>query len=119
MTERYNMTCDQGATFIREIAVTDADGNPVNYTGFEAEMQVRKTHGDPTSVVDLTTGNGRITIVGAAGQVKIMLTDEETAQITPRSYVYDLLLVTPTGEKDRILEGQFIVTPGVTRLGGG
>lgn len=118
MTERYDMKCDQGATFIREITLTDNEGNPLNYTGYTAEMQVRKSHSDPAVVLDLNTDNGRITVSGAIGMFRILVSDEDTSVLVPRTYVYDLLAVSPEGTKDRILEGSFIVSPGVTRAGG-
>lgn len=118
MTERYDMTCDQGATFIRELTLTDPDGATVNYTGYSAEMQVRKSHSDPAVAVELTEANGRVTVNGPLGLFRFSLSDETTSTLIPRQYVYDILLVAATGEKDRILEGSFIVTPGVTRVTG-
>lgn len=118
MTERYDMTCDQGATFIREITLTDDQGNPLNYTGYTAEMQIRKSHSDPVSVLDVNTTNGRVTVSGAIGLFRILISDEDTSALVPRTYVYDLLAVSPEGTKDRILEGNFVVSPGVTRAGG-
>jgi hypothetical protein len=59
-----------------------------------------------------TTANSKITLGGSTGRVTVNFTSTDT-NITPHRYVYDLVLtsgVTVT----RILEGKFIVTPGVT-----
>jgi hypothetical protein len=118
MAERYDMTCDQGATFIREIIFTNDAGEPVDYTDWQAAVQVRKSHSDNTIIVDFTIANGRVAVFGVDGMFRLRLTKEETLALIPRSYVYDLLLISPQGNADRALEGMFIVTPGVTRVAG-
>jgi hypothetical protein len=117
MTHRYDMTCDQGATFIREIFLSDDEGVPAaDYTGWSLEMQVRRTHSDKVVIAAFTEANGRVVVDGPLALFTVKLTDEETSLLVPRQYVYDALLVAPTGDKDRLLEGNFIVTAGVTRV---
>ena len=67
----YNITIEQGSTFGRLISVeqpdlvTDPTGQTfVNYSlvAHTARMQIRRTVDSATSMISLTTENGRITI---------------------------------------------------------
>jgi hypothetical protein len=50
------------------------------------------------------------------GQVTLTLTDTVTAAMGSGRYVYDVLLTDGSGDKTRVLEGQAILTPGVSRV---
>ena len=41
--------------------------------------------------------------------------DRVTTALSPGRYVYDLVVTSGAGLKTRVVEGQAIVTPGVTR----
>ena len=43
------------------------------------------------------------------------LADTVTAGMTSGRYVYDVLLTDSSGDKTRVLEGQAVLTPGVSR----
>jgi hypothetical protein len=66
-------------------------------------------------VLELTTANSKITLGGAAGTITLNLTATETAAITQQSLAYDLELVSAGGEVTRLVEGQIVLTPEVTR----
>ena len=87
---------------------------PLNITGYAARMMVRAQPSSPTTVLDLSTDNSKITIVGSTGTVTINVTASEMNGISARSYRYDLELV--NGDTViPLLEGAFIVKPQVTR----
>lgn len=65
--------------------------------------------GSPTATVNPT-----ILLGGTAGTVVISLTDETTADLAAGTYVYDLELNSPTGDKTRLIEGAFVVKAEVT-----
>ena len=44
------------------------------------------------------------------------LTDVQSAALTSGRYVYDVLLTDSGGDKTRVLEGQAIITPSVSRV---
>ena len=112
----YNITCNQGATFSRTITWRDAAKKAINITGYQARMQVRSTVDSATVVTELTTTNGRITISGPTlGQLTLTISATDTAAITAGLYVYDLELVSPAGDVNRIIEGNFVVKAEVTR----
>lgn len=114
----YNITCNQGATFSRTITWTDSARDPYNISTYTARMHVRETVNAASTIVELTTANGRITLganVATQGQVSLLIAANTTANLTPGLYVYDLELVSSTGIVDRILEGNFKVSAEVTR----
>ena len=122
MAGRYDIDCEKGATFRRVITWGDENESPINLTGFSARMQVREAFTSSTTVASLTNANGKITLGGATGQVTIQLTASDTAALPVSTTfgdawvgVYDLELVAPSGDVTRLLEGQFVVTPEVTR----
>ena len=53
--------------------------------------------------------------MGVGGVVTMQLTDTVTAGIAEGRYVYDLIVQDGSGLKSRIVEGQAIITPSVTR----
>lgn len=112
---RYDMTIYQGASFDRTF--TWATGTPatnVNLSGYTGRMQVRSTVDAATTVIELTTANGRMALGGAAGTIAITITAADTATLSPGMYVYDLELATGTSVT-RLLEGRVTIAGEVTR----
>ena len=104
----------QGATFEESITWSD-DAGPVNLTGYTARMQAREEYESATAFIDITTGNGGITLGGAAGTIALLLSATATAAITAEHGYYDLELVSPTGRVYRLLQGKICVSKEATR----
>jgi len=113
---KYNMVCPQGSTFNKELTYS-INNVPVNLTGYTARMQVREKHTSTALQLGLNTENGGILLGGAAGTITIKATATATGALVAKNYVYDLELLYggPTGTITRIIEGNFIVTPEVTK----
>ena len=114
----YNITCQQGATFQRQVTWTDSARDAYNLTGYTARMQVRDNVSSNTIVIALSTtagSGGTITLGGTAGTVDLLIPAANTATLTAGQYVYDLELVSGGGVVTRLLEGNFKVTAEVTR----
>jgi hypothetical protein len=114
----YNITCQQGATFQRQITWTDSAKNPYNLAGYTARMQVRDNVSSNTVVVALSTSAGyagTISLGGTEGTVDLVISAANTASLTAGQYVYDIELVSGGGVVTRLLEGNFKVTAEVTR----
>jgi hypothetical protein len=109
----YNFTIDQGSTWTLQIVYNDSNGNPINLTGYTAEMQVRRKFDSDTAVLTLSTSNGGITIVPLTGTLNLVATDEQAA-IAAGLYVYDLELSTG-GVRTRLIQGTVTVSGEVTR----
>ena len=104
-----NIFIDQGADFSITVDVTDSSGDILNMSGYTAAAQIRKTYSSSTISATFTS-----TVQEASGQVTIALTDTQTTALEAGRYVYDMT-VTSGSTTTRVVEGQAIVTPGVTR----
>ena len=75
-------------------------------------MTVRPFAGSSTTTLLATTANGRIVLDNVEGRATVTFSNTLT-NIAANSYVYDFVLFQGS-VVTRIMEGQFIVTPGVT-----
>ena len=114
MAAKYDITCDQGATFSRVITWLDSTGVPVNLTSYTARMQVRATV-DAASTIFSLTSPSNITLGGSAGTITIVISAATTAAATAGDYVYDLELVSSSGIVTRLIQGCFVLDAEVTR----
>ena len=110
----YDLLIEQGATFSQLVTYKES-GVAVNLTGYTARMQVRSTLESATSVVELTTANGRIALGGAAGTITLTISATDTAALTAGRGVYDLELVSGSGIVTRLLQGVATISRNVTR----
>jgi hypothetical protein len=108
----YNIICEQGATFQRNISVVNADNTEPDYTSSTARMQVRPTVLSPVIIIELTTENGRITLLNNTITLDIIADDTEA--LPTGAYKYDLEIQTGA-EVIRLVQGSFTVSPEVTR----
>lgn len=112
---RYDLEIKQGATLSLTATWKDSNGAAVNLTGYTARMQVRATYDSSATILSLTSSSG-ITLGGVAGTIAISASAMVTAALTaPWSGVWDLELVSGSGEVTRLLEGAASVSPEVTR----
>lgn len=113
---KLNLQIDQGATFTKSVTwKTGKPAVPVDLTGAQARMQVRATRDDPAFLIELTTANGRIALGGAAGTILLRIEAPDTAVIVWPSGVYDLEIEFADGTVRRLLAGNVMVSPEVTR----
>jgi len=111
----YDIVIEQGATFNLPITWKDQNNNPINLSGFTANMMMRATPSDTSSFINLTTSNGGITLGGSAGTIAIYMSSAATAAITQTHGVYDLILTDNSGNVTRLLQGNVIINQDVTR----
>ena len=105
-----NLFIDQGTDFSVTVDVSDATGGVLDLTGYSASAQIRKTYGSSTKT-DFATNLG----TPSQGKVTMSLTDTVTSALESGRYVYDLNITSGGGVTTRVVEGQAIITPGVTR----
>jgi hypothetical protein len=111
----YNIICDQGATFTRQLTWNDANGSAVNLTNYTARMDVRTSiDAAGAAVLSLTTTNGRIVLGGTAGTISLSAEATATEAVESGNYVYDLELVSGS-TVTRLVQGSFVVRGEVTR----
>ena len=108
----YNQVVPQATTYQFAFQIQDSVTGPWDLTGYSIVMTVRPFLGATTTTLVASTANGKITTDPLLGKVTVDLSAVDTA-IKAEPYVYDLML--DSGSViTRALEGQFIVTAGVT-----
>jgi hypothetical protein len=114
MAVQYIVEIDQGADWFFNVTYENPAGTPVNLTSYTAALQLRSLPESTTAVLSLATGSG-ITITGATGLVAVRATAAQTGAIIAGDYYYDLEITSPQGVVTRLVQGQALVNPQVTR----
>ena len=109
MAIKANLFVDQGATFATKLVLNDADGVPVDLTGYTASGQIRK-HYTSSNATSFT-----VSLTASTGSVVLSLSANATANLISGRYVYDVEMVDTSGNVSRIIEGIVTVSPNVTR----
>lgn len=111
MASVSNLVIDQGTNVTITLTVTDETGTERNLTNHIARSQMRRSY--------YTTANTAFTASidnPSTGEVVLGLTADQTSNLKPGRYVYDVELVNnSTGKVERITEGIVTVYPEVTR----
>lgn len=92
----------RGLTWSEEITILQsAGGEPVDLTGKELLMQVRRKLGDEVPVLELSSTNGELTVSEPLeGKVRLLVSADRTldlplANFKRAKYLYDWILITP------------------------
>lgn len=110
-----NLVFEQGADFSHIVGLQNSDGSVFSLVGYTARMQIRDLVSSTPVLLDLNTGNGRITVNGAAGQLTLTVSNADTSAFTWRSGVYDLEIISAGALVTRIMQGNATVSFEVTR----
>jgi hypothetical protein len=86
-------------------------------TGYTARMHVRSSKTASTTILVLTTENGRISVSSPTnGEFTLTVSAADMALIAENKYVYDLEIIAPiTGIVTRLIYGNFVVRAEITR----
>lgn len=110
-----DFTIEQGATF-NLLLTWEIDGVPVNITNWTARLQARVDVEETETVLSLTSAaGGGITLGGAAGTISLDRTATQTALLPAGGYIYDLELISGVGAVTRLIQGEVVISPEVTR----
>lgn len=107
-TPSFNIVIAQGADFSEIFKSTETDGSASDLTGYTGESKIKKYPGSPTSE------SFSVSITAATGEVSIAMTAGNTVKLSPGRYNYDVYLTSSSGAVSRLVEGQAIVTAGIT-----
>lgn len=106
-----NLSIDQGTSYSVTIEVTDDTGTPRNLSGYTARSQMRRSYYTNSNVSFMAN-----IFNPAEGEITLSLTNTQTSNLRQGRYVYDVeLVLTSTGNVERIVEGIVTVYPEVTR----
>ena len=118
----YNLTAEQGSSFLLVINFKYADLNDPsgetflhwNLAGYTARCQIRRLITDANYMIELTTENSGIELESAEmGEIRLIMTPTQTAALATDG-VYDLELV-DGAEVNKVISGGFTLIPEVTR----
>jgi len=116
MAVAYDTTINQGADWYINFVYEDTDtGTPINITNYTAALQLRSLPSDTTTALSLTSPSGGITITGASGLIEVHATAVQTGAIVAGYYYYDCEITSPANVVTRLIQGQILVSPQVTR----
>ena len=107
-TPAVNIVIGQGVDFSEVFTSTDSDGTASNLSGYSGASKIKK-YPEATSSQSFS-----VTITGSTGEVAIAMTAGKTLQLKPGRYYYDVVLTSSGGAVSRMVEGQALVTAGIT-----
>ncbi len=101
----------QGATYNTSVSLADVNGAPINLTHYVITSMIKKSY-----ITSNVAANFNISVSNTVGGVvELSLSRHVTANLTPKRYVYDVVLLDTTSDSaNRILEGTIYLTPGTT-----
>jgi len=109
---KHNLTIDQGSDFVFDLVVSDK-GAVKDLTGYSARSHIRSRRSSST-----LAGSFTCTVLSPAtnGVVKMELPNATSSGMAAGLYFYDLEIFTSGNAiVKRILQGEIILTPEVTR----
>lgn len=107
-----NITVDTGSNFFRDFYLDNADGTPLDLTGYTGKSEVRK---HPESVGAAATFTVSF-IDRTNGRFRLSLDRYVTEKIKPGRYSYDVLFTDSSNQKSIVLEGMFNARPDYTPI---
>jgi len=107
-----NITVDTGSNFFRDFYLDNADGTPLDLTGYTGKSEVRK---HPDSVGAAATFTVSF-IDRTNGRFRLSLDRYVTEKIKPGRYSYDVLFTDSSNQKSIVLEGMFNARPDYTPI---
>lgn len=110
---RYDFQIEQYTPLSKSFTYKDASGSLVILTGYTARMQVRTPTG--SLIHEMTTENGGITLGGVAGTLVWRIPAVDTSKMNFTKALYDMVMVPPSGDPYRIMEGEVTLARGQTR----
>lgn len=115
MAKNETLQIDQYGKLEATVTVSK-NGVVLSLVGWSAKMQIRASK-NPTSPVlaEYSTVNGYLTIAGSAGQILIDVPGSQTQLLYITSGLYDLYAINPGGESFRVMQGNVLIDPSITR----
>lgn len=104
-----NLVIEQGTDFEATFAISDETGSPLNLTNFNIISTLKKSFYSKTSKSFTATK-----VNAAAGIIKLSMPSSITSTLKGGRYVYDIVIVSNTEVRKRVIEGIVTVTEGVS-----
>ena len=112
----YDIEIEQGADYSQTVNYTDSSGVTIDLSTYSSgSMQIRESSESSSSLIDLTTANGRITLAQGDPNITLTLSATETASLDFDHAKYDLEVVASGGEVSKILRGNVKLIREITK----
>ena len=108
---RVDFSCTRGTAFTAQVVVKNPNLQLAGLLYWDSRMQVRRTYGSSSPLVEFTSTNGRITQDSETAKITLSLSAEETSGLEVGEHVYDLEVFS-TGSQPavlRLIKGTFSV----------
>lgn len=121
---RYTIRIYQGASWRLDATFRDEQGEILDLSSYEAQLMVRRNHLDDTPLMSIGSETGEIIMAGATSpNMTIRFPRSQTEDLPTYNqevldWIYDLKVwhsADPEFTTIRLLEGDVIVSPAVTR----
>ncbi len=107
-----NLVINAGSDFSQTFTLEETESNSfLNLTDYQVNSQMRKWSGSFNAI----TFTAFVEFPSTNGRINISLTSEQTKNIKPGRYVYDVIITDSFGQKNKVIEGMVLVREGVTR----
>lgn len=112
VTYTSNITIYTGTDFAQTFVLEDNQSNSVkDLTGYSACAQMKRYESSQkTEDFTISFSSDR-----TDGRLTMTLNDTETGALKAGKYFYDILLNSPTGLTERVIEGTILVKKSITR----
>lgn len=123
MSNALDVTMDQGSSLTHTFTLKTEANLPFDLTGYDARLQIRRTFGDTTVLVNCTLSNAKLVLTSAAGGIlTLALAPADTSSIRFNALndeslecVYDLEIQSALGKVYKPARGTFTLNREVTR----
>lgn len=104
-----NLVLEQGVDFQATFTIRNQNNTPLNLTGYTGISSIKKHPESSTSYPLTISFPDRLN-----GRVQVSMGYTNTSAIEGGRYVYDVILISPNAYRSRAVQGNILVTPGVS-----
>lgn len=105
-----NLVLEQGVNFTASFTIRNQYNKPLNLTGYTGISSIKKHPASSTSYPLDLYFEDRLN-----GKISVSMGHTSTSSIEGGRYVYDVILISPNYYRTRAVQGNVLVTPGVTQ----
>ena len=114
----YDIIVNQGDDYSLQMIISNSSDVPIDITGYQFVCKVRETAESQEVILEAEcvirdAQNGVLNINFSSNDTSNIDTDGEYYEET-NSYYYDVQQTNTNGQKERIIQGKFIVSPGIS-----
>lgn len=112
MTTRANLYVDQGIDFLISLELETDDGEEFPISDQQFFCQIRKMYSEKVQF----EAELQVIVNGVTNELDLFISPEDTKNVKPGKYQYDLIMKKPNGNTTKILEGLMFILPTVTKI---